>query len=53
MVLGVGGELDWVYASGCVVFRTVSVPKREYSGPEVLKSGSRSGTDASAETVRL
>jgi hypothetical protein len=53
LVLGVGGELDRVYASGCVVFRTVNVPKREYSGPEVLKSGSRSGTDASAEMVRL
>lgn len=48
-VLGVGGGLDWVYASGCVV----SVTNRECSRSEVLKSGSRSGTDASAETVRL
>ena len=45
--------LDWENASGCVVVRAESVPKREYSGPEVLKSGSRSGTDASAERVRL
>lgn len=51
--LGVGGGFDWVYVSGWVVVRMASVPKREYSGPEVLKSGSRSGTDASAETVRL
>ncbi len=50
-MLGVGG-LDWVYASGCIV-RVDSVPKRERSGSEVLKSGSRSGTDASAEMVRL
>jgi len=52
-VLGVGGVLGWVYASCCVLVRMASVPKREYSGPEVLKLGSRSGTDASAETVRL
>ena len=51
-VLGVGGELEWVYVSGCAV-RIPSVPKREYSGPEVLESGSRSGTEASTERVRL
>lgn len=52
-MLGVGGELDWEYASGCVVVSMVSEPKREYSGAGVVKSGSRSGTDASAETARL
>lgn len=51
-VLGVGGGLDWVCVSGCVV-RILGAPKREYSGPEVLESGSRSGTDASTERVRL
>jgi len=52
-VLGVGGVvLDWGYVSGWVV-RVPSVPKREYSGPVVLESGSRRGTDASTERVRF
>lgn len=54
VVLGVGGVVpDCGYVESGWVVRVPSVPKREYSGPVVLESGSRRGTDASAERVRL
>jgi len=55
VVLGVGGVLEGVYDESCCAVRIPSVPKREYSGlaEVVLVSGSRSGTDASTEIVRL
>jgi hypothetical protein len=53
VVLGVGGEPDWGFVGSGWVVRIPSVPKREYSGPVVLESGSRRGTDASTERVRL